>query len=280
MIFFTIQANPLPTQSYGPTYPEIWGYDLSEIPAVKWGGSSMEAYAMDDGDIWFLTNYSYNEKNSLTAKYSVTDEKYLLIKFFKGEQLVLSQKEREKLFELTEKKDISPIFFNNDSLHFSDGSKLRMEHGSTAKLCYVPQLFRNYFVKTDSEGKEKKYSILVATPQVEMHTDRALCEAPGAPFLYEKLHILSDGIPLKDDTFLLFETGKNIIIRFDKNLKTKFKPTAPTKLKNKIYIPYNFFILEYSTIEAFNKKFNGISVPRYQSIHDALLLHFHNQYKH
>jgi hypothetical protein len=54
----TIQKSLLP-------YSEVWGYDLSEFPAVKWGLAGVMAYAMDDGDIWFAVDYSYKKTNPM-----------------------------------------------------------------------------------------------------------------------------------------------------------------------------------------------------------------------
>ena len=40
----------------------------------------------------------------------------------------------------------------------------------------------------------------------------------------------------------------------------------------------NFFVMDYSVIEDLAKKYPGSPAPFFQNIHDALLVHFHEQY--
>lgn len=157
----TIQKSLLP-------YSEVWGYDLSEFPAVKWGLAGVMAYAMDDGDIWFAVDYSYKKTNPMGFFSPTTDDQYVLIKVFKGEQTILNAQEREKLFEITEGKKIYSGYPHQKDIMFSDGSKLSVYHGSMTKRCFVPDFMLDYIVKTDAQGKEKNYSILAASTQVSI----------------------------------------------------------------------------------------------------------------
>jgi hypothetical protein len=282
LLFFTISCiTQAAIQKSYPPYPDVWGYDLSEFPAMKWGLAGVTPYAMDDGDIWFVVTYSYKKTNPMDSFAPFTDYKYVLIKFFKGEQSILNAQEREKLFKITEGKKIFLGYLHDNDIDFSDGSKLSIHQGSMTKRCFVPDFMRNYIVKIDAQGKEKKYSILGAATQVSIHQSDVDCVAEeNSPFFYQKLHTLTEFIPLKDDTFIVLSTSEpNIILRFDKDFKTKFKPATPVTIHGSD-IMRNFFVIDYALIEELYAQFTGKSDQVYQRIHDALLTHFQEQYLH
>lgn len=262
-----------------PPYPDIWGYDMSEFPAVKWGLADVTPFAMDDGDIWFVVTYSYKKTSPMDSLALFTDYKYVLIKFFNGEQRLLNAEERKKLLKITDGREIFFGYPNREEIVFSDGSKLSVHHERLTKRCYVPDFWRNYIVKTNAEGKEKNYSILAASTQVSISQSDIDCIAQGTtPFLYQKLHTLTNIIPLKDDTFIvLSSTGSNLILRFDKDFKTKFKPVTLVSMHGN-EVNRNFFVIDYALIEKLYAQFKGQSLQTYQSIHDALLIHFQEQY--
>lgn len=276
-LFIFSCSPPTQTKKIYSLYPEIWGYDLSEFPAMKWGLAGVETYAMDNGDFWFFVDYFYKNTNPM-EKVSIENKQYILIKFFKGEKLKLTLQEKNKLVQVIEGKKLS-LSSLSSKIEFKDGSTLETYNEICPKLCFVPDFFLDYLIKTDTHGKAKKYSILVASPQVDIYLDEGLCEENAAPFLYQKLHTLHDLILLKDDTFIAFDMGSSLILRFDKQLKTKFKPVSPTVIHYNDYISRNFFVIDYSLIENLHKKFIDEEVPLYQSIHDALLQHFHKLYK-
>ena len=100
LINFSVMAAAPKTY---PPYPDVWGYDLSTLPAIKYGAASVSAHPMKNGDIWFLVTKSYKIKPSMESSEEHFDKKYLLIKFFKNEQIELSEKERIKLFKIIDK---------------------------------------------------------------------------------------------------------------------------------------------------------------------------------
>lgn len=270
---FIAQAEIL---KINPPYPEVWGYDLSEIPAVKWGGADVKHFVMDDGDVWFLVDYSYKK----TALTSFRDEKYILIKFFKGEKILLNAEELNKLFEVIDKKEVFPGHPRYKDIIFSDGSKIKIHRYSPAKRrCYVPNFVVNYIIKTDALGKEERYSILGASSQVSIWESDRDCIATGtSPFLYQKLHTLTEVIPLKDDTFIVYSiSDPNLILRFDKDFNTKFKPFTSLNIHGND-IMRNFFVIDYALIEKFETQALTQVGGTYQNIHDALLNYFQEQY--
>lgn len=101
---------------------------------------------------------------------------------------------------------------------------------------------------------------------------------PGAEFFYQKLYRLRNIIPLKDDTFIAFSRNSNLIIRFNKNLETQFKPVAPVQIQGD-YIMRNFFVIDYALIENLKKEYPGSPMPFYQYVHDGLLNHLHEKYR-
>jgi hypothetical protein len=257
-----------------PPYPDVWGYDISEYPAVKWGQSGKQAYRMEDGDIWFIIDYSYKIKDPLKFPYEYYDEEYILLKFFSGEQRKINAKERTELFALTKGKDVY-----SEIVSFSDGSTLQWKSGLAPRLCSTLDFVRGYFLKTDLAKNEIKYSILAARPQVDMISDQATCEEQAGHFLYQKIYPLYNLIDLGDDTFLAYTGGSNLILRFDRNINTQFKPVTPTIVRSYDFIRRNFFVVEYQLIEEIASKTIKRNVPYYQTIHDELLLYLQKKYK-
>lgn len=258
---------------YSPPYPDVWGYDLSDYPAFKQGGGIVSAYLMEDGDIWFFIDYSHSYKDPITRQ--EIGEQYILIKFFKGEKQLLSAEEMYKLHEKTKEK--KSINLGTNKAVFSDGSRLVLKTSSPPKLCFIPDFGLDYFEKTTSEGKIEKYSILGALPQVRTWYDHNYCEHQGADFFYQKLYFFSTLFNLDDDTFILFSSEGNLILRFDKNLNTQFKPVSTIRVGGST-INRNFFVINHSLIEELEKKYMNAQVPVYQTIHDELLKYFRQKY--
>ena len=272
---FSVLASPA-QDKVGPPYPEVWGYDLSTIPAIKWGLASINGYYMEDGDVWFLIDYSYKKRLSIEPSEEYFDEKYIVLKFFKGEQKQISEEECKDFFKTIEKQVKIPIHHYDDELIFRDGSKMKFhpDYNGGPRL-FSPDFYNRYFSKIDLQGNEKRYSILTIAPQVNIQSDGGRGESKGAPFFYQRLYLMSDFMPLKDDTFIVF--AKNLILRVDKDFKTKFKPITPVRIEENA-IMHNFFIIDYSLIKQLASDIIETPFPYYQGIHDALLRHFHNQY--
>ena len=139
-----------------PLYPEIWGYDMSEFPAMKWGLAGIDAYSMDDGDIWLVVDYSYRQKKPMDFLAPTSDDQYALIKFFNGEIIILNLEERIKLFEITKGKEID-FYPNPVHMTFGDGSEINVHQYSPPKMrCHMLNFSENYIVKTDPKGNETK----------------------------------------------------------------------------------------------------------------------------
>lgn len=264
-----------------PPYPEVWGYDLSQVPAVTWGTSDIKAYRMQDGDLWFVLTHSYKTESSLPIPSDNVDTKYVLLKFFKGQQQEFSQKDYQKILTSIEKKGTLLDYNPSETFSFSDESTLRFYPIESVVRFYVPDFYGSYFIKMDAKGNENKFSILAASSQVEMCSNGGFAKSDAKLFLYKRLYVLSQIIPLKDDTFIVFSKKGNLILRFDKDLKTKFKPVTPIMLRdgNELYIPRNFFVISYELIN--NLGTHSLNEPStlYQNIHDGLMQYFEKQYR-
>ena len=169
-----------------------------------------------------------------------------------------------------------PLSYDQE-FHFSDGSKFKFRPNPSGGKCFRPDFYEQYFLKTNPQGQEKKYTILVAEPQVDIWIDGGLSDIYGGEFYYQKLRLFRDIVPLKDDTFIVFENGGSLILRFNKDFETKFQPVTPVRIQGD-YIMRNFFVIDYSVVKELENKYPGKPTPFYQNLHDNLLCYFHEKY--
>lgn len=275
-VFIASKADEAKEVKVFPPYPDIWGYDISDIPAIRNGRGGVDGYRMPDGDIWFVIDHSFEYKDSMQQSFSgYKNEKFVLLKFFKGEKIILNRHEREELYKIPGIKEIDEL---EPQVNFKDGSILKYYFSFPPKHCFWPELTYDYFVKTDANGNEHKYSILEATSHVEVSESKRCCYFPCSSFFYEKIRLLNRLVDLGDDTFLAFTGGSNVILRFDKNLNTQFKPVTPTIMQGK-FISRNFFVVDFNEIETLKNEVMQEKIPLYQTIHDRLLDSLKEKYK-
>src|SRR5262249_43550572 len=137
------------------------------------------------------------------------DKKYIILKFFKGEQITM---DAEQIGEFNNRVGSYKISKLDPEVHFKDGSSLTYHAGFSPKLCLVPEIIKSYLVKTDNNKQEKKYSILGTLPQVNVLYDEARCEVQGAPFFYQRIELLRNLIDLGDDTFITYLAKSGLMI--------------------------------------------------------------------
>ena len=249
-------------EKHYPPYPDVWGYDLSDYPAMKSNQSRVDAFRMDDGDIWFVFNYE--------IKADQNANEYILLKFFKKEQEKLNTEQRNTLFQKISEKSISNV---KVKIAFKDGSFLEKINNSVPKLCYTPDFLQQFFLKKESNEVNQRYSILVGLPYVNMWLDKGACEVNSGPFFYQKLLALNEVIDLHDGTMLFYSSRGNLIIRLDKDMKTQFKSIHKFNTQHGTLISNNFFIVNYEIIEQLKKKLQLTKGNFNQQIHDDLLLY-------
>lgn len=283
--FERVYAKP---KRVGPPYPEVWGYDLSTFPSLRSGFSEMKAYHREDGDILFIVTYSYRTEDSLGPVDKNVDFKYKLIPFFKGKEKIISEKEYKSLLKKLANQEIPLDFVNGSEISFSDGSKLKLCKQENKCNHIVPDYYDNFLKKIDKDGYSQNYSILGASVKVEVSRDESCAEDYTVPLLYKKLYHFKKMIPLKDDTFIMVDKNQNLILRFNDNLYTKFKPVTSVDIQGD-YIWGNFFKIDYSLINKFEKEFleefafyhpdkTPPAYQKYQNIHDRLLCYLSEDY--
>lgn len=263
-------ANPQKITTFSPPYPEVWGYDLSNYPIQQEGGSSdIEAFRMPNGDIWF-TAIIANEASKI-------EKKHILIKFFQHSVQELTLEEYYSINDKNRKHQL-PKDILGDPVYFQNGSTLSSKSISSGKRCHPPDFVANYLQKSSPDGSERLYTILSASPQVSMEIMESNCDTERAPFLYQKLHFLSDNlIDLHDDTFIVFSRRGSLMLRFDAELKTKFISQHALRTSRRDYLKSNFFVLDYSVINKIGDQIFEKGVFPFQGAHDALLLYLKEQ---
>lgn len=253
-----------------PPYPEVWGYNLY-VPDAEVGA----VYRVEDGDILFVL-YTYNDRrNPKTGFVEPFKEKCTLLKFFSEEKIELDPSECEKKIahkELGQKVEL-PIQ-PNVPIRFSDGSSLQYVIEPEDKRCAHLELTQKFLLKTSKTGEQKKYSLFSLFPNddVSMTFDKGECPNSGnaSPILYQKLSFIGANlIPLEDDTFIAY--GPRIIVRFNKEMNTKFVPKFPVEFNGySTKQNQHFFVRGFEEIKAMGEKISP-KLPYYQTLHDNLL---------
>jgi len=267
-----------------PPYPEVWGYDISDYQAVQDNNTLISAYSAPDGEIIFTfvsedTPYGYIKDEDFKEK-----RRYKAIKFFEGKIIDIGTSKDRGAFV----KDNHLKRIGGASITLKDGTVIKREYGSTGRFCPDNSLVRVRLVKSKPEtgdgyiGKYAKdaerFSIIGAMPNIfRFRATKGEDPCPrSAEINYRQLYFLpGEFIQLEDDTFIAYETDKNLIIRFDRNIDTKFKPQhgiKGTKIRDK-----NFFVIPYSVIEALNQKVLDNDEEWIQGAHDRLLKYLEQQ---
>lgn len=266
-----------------PPYPEVWGYDLSEYQAVRDNDTLIDVYKMGNGDIWFKFRSEVKRKLLKNGMTKIVEAKYTLLKFFAQERIELSEQAIEKLIAANQGIEIGHVWKEYKTVTFNDGTSFLKEEKFGGRLCKFDNVRQIFLIKQDKGGKEiGKFSILAARPKIEEIEDSSSpdCEVTALKSpIYKQLYFLNGRfIKLEDDTFILFKDTLNLIVRFDKNLNTQFKPQVNYKTRNGKQLTTNLFVIPYSVIEAFeDQAFDEHSSSIAQSLQDKLIDYFINQ---
>ncbi|MBA8666880.1 hypothetical protein H1Q59_03110 [Holosporaceae bacterium 'Namur'] len=264
-----------------PPYPDVWGYDISEVTTRDNKSSFSSVYKALNGDIVFeVLDKRYNEKGLIKNK-------YLILKFFEGKteevdniKTYIKENNLERIYE------ISKIILKN-------GQHIESYYSTGGTLCQNNELLQNLLLKGQvKEGRDRlsihdedveKVSIIAARPNISRSIDKedGYCDRGGpggGELIYEQLYFLPMGmIKLDDDTFIT--VSNHLAIRFDSNFKTKFKPKHDVCLSttNDWCIKGNFFVIPYSIIEELDMKTTKDNDHGVQGLHDRILLYLYKQ---
>lgn len=275
-----------------PPYPDIWGYDLSDYPAVKEGHAAIRSYYTQDGDIIFRFKAEYSDKPPHSKENP--EIKFLNLKFFEGKFFEV------KDFDKYEKENkLGSTSTPYGQVKLKDGSIIKSFYNPGGRQCNANEYLQYSLIKGKlkpgeeflsfyDEGVEK-VSILatMSKPYLDMITDdHALCSPGGRRGLQVFQRLLyflpSDIIGLQDDTFIALYPAQGLIIRFDKNFQTKFKPQHDTYFENmgkKYKIKGNFFVIPYSKIEELYEETLEDKDYRIKGLHDRILFYLYEEQK-
>ena len=194
-----------------PPYPDVWGYEL------PWPGkddrvSRPNIFKMSDGD-YFVT-YVKSRKSSERKDGTCCEFKHTFagLSFFSGSHRDLTGKELNAFGEKNSENRVKA-----DSISFSDGSRIERR---IFNHCVT---FPYSILKVNQAGQVVMNRTLFYVPETPKRRNITLCEGMGSQDVEEKVEApIFTFVPLEDETFLLYEPEGNHIIRFDKDLNSKF----------------------------------------------------------
>ncbi len=269
----------IPSQKQYPPYSEVWGYDFSEFPAVKRNATHIISYNIPNGDYWFFITKDFEYTAPYSREYKIYKEN--LVKFFESKNYEVDKNFNNKFFSDIPKNTRAVLYkpksFSNSDVVKREGS-FEWPYYINSKFCPDEQMINTYMAITDKEGKVKsRYTVVVALPEPIkeefpkdfLHNDCG--SLPRDRVIYRQLFTLDDNIiMLEDDTFILYG-DKNLIIRFDKDFKTKFKTKVNYKTRDGRTLKTNFMVIPRDEIEKMYDKIVEKDLPRVQTIQDMVM---------
>ncbi|MBI2412626.1 MAG: hypothetical protein HYV24_05405 [Deltaproteobacteria bacterium] len=203
-----------------PPYPDVWGYELP-WPAPDDRRSGIELAKMPNGDFFIshvIKRIQQKRGDSTCCNY-LND--FAGLYFFSGKKAVFTQNYDYNEFwkKNHERRE------GKDKLVFNDGSKI--ERISVASSAKCPNPFDDfYIIRRDKNGNIIKEKMLLYLYEKPVKTNiNQYCERNTEytkDYIYKKVDNAYAKFALfEDDTFLLYDTAGEFIIRFDKDLSTK-----------------------------------------------------------
>jgi len=224
-----------------PPYPEVWGVELPVSEGVTYAG--IDILKMDDGD--YMVKYIADYRDLKSRKEKDFDvSKHTIIKFagysiFGSKYIEFASNAEFNHFMEKARKEGRIITYQ--PVTFSDGSNLIMmpEGGGSPK---GDNPIDWYLERRDKNGKvlfQKKFLYIYDKPRRENIQYSERNENYKGEYYLERVNPPAGMkfVPLEDDTFImlgLIEHKKPksiVIIRFDKDLKTK-----SDLIKNKLFL--------------------------------------------
>jgi hypothetical protein len=272
------QTSATQTIKY-PPYPDVWDWQVPNQTSYIQG--SLFAYPLSNGDVLII----YSEWGKDDSKDSLSEEKSTdthkqkeaiskQVTFF-GKQRVLNEPSNVKLIRSPEKelkledgtivKRLTSDFADKHSVEFSDKTYIISRY-ERFKDCYIGPA-SNWLARYKNKGLPPRY--ILAEPAAS----KVIFLLPDKPIRWqggyheeceEADHILSIKVQaiggsilsLPDDTFLLIDSAKGIIVRLKKDLTTE-TPLLGKKL----------FVLDFANTDfdyTFISKHNGKSYKNKQ----------------
>jgi hypothetical protein len=276
----SIAEEIFPSTKQFPPYPEVWGYDFSEFPAARKNAISLIGYNIPNGDYWFLVRKYFEDEGPSSGEYK--NIKKNLVKFFENKNYEFNSKKRKEFFDNMPQSTHAIIssrsFFSNGDIIQRMGPDTWDKYYIKSKHCPTEQIMNSYMGITDKDGNIKaRYSVILALPEPikEEFPEDAFYNECGPlskdRIIYKQLVLLDyQVIMLEDDTFILFGDS-NLMIRFDKDFKTKFKTKVNYKTRDGRTLKTNFMVIPRDEIEKMYDEIIKKDLPRVQTIQDMVM---------
>lgn len=232
-----------------PPYPDVWGTDLYDYAEEDSASGIMSTELDQNGDYVFTTISKRTDEENEHAFFNLSY-------FFSGKNIDIHG---DKIGKYSDEKQLSYVWprnylgyddelqtvikFSCKNMVYGSNSKdgnLFGEKNDRIRLCAIrtgPSKPDWHGVLTEDGTKVKTYTFLGA----HIKKDGKI-----------KVYSIGDAlIKLKDDSFLVYDSDEYLVIRFDKNLNTKFKPKRDIPLGDGRILKGNFFILPYEKTKYF-----------------------------
>jgi len=240
-----------------PPYPDVWGYEFP-WPEDDNRRSGIDVAGMPSGDYMITYVKHWIKVKRKDGSCCDSSGKFARILFFSEESQNLTENEYNEFWTKNRGNRLreNKIILRNKNM---------WEQISISTSARCPDPFYDYYiVKKDADGGiiEKKMLLYLYDKPQRSNIDR-YCERNNT---YKKDYILKKVenvyvkfVLLKDNTFLIYDTSGNFIIRFDENLNTK------SVLMNK-----NIFLINRSNYEKIYEKQSKEGKINDQEINDAV----------
>jgi hypothetical protein len=244
----------VPQEKRFPPYPDVWGFDFNYFDVVRNDSNARVnplTYLLH-GDVW----YAFISQDVG----DIYKDVYTLYKFFEGTTDTISGKEyfeisgKSRNIRLDHKMEMKEKYcgwFQESCMRFSNGETIG-DVSFSSNCPVVNRFYRDHLEVGNAKGEQLRAYSVVAIDEEELvyePTERWCDEGFDASqdeTITTNLYIMGGVIPLEDDTFII--GGSSLVIRFDQNLKTKFKG-RPVKLKDGRLFKNNFFVLPYEVVD-------------------------------
>ena len=199
-----------------PPYPDVWGYELPwrdmDDREVR-----LDITKTDDGDYFVTYITAKKQVKRLDGSCCDVHFKYAGLSFFGNIRKDIEETEYDKFWQAHKRI----TFSDYREVNFKDDSMIRQESHDHPK-CYV---FAPYTLARYGKGGAYK-TLLYLRDKPRKRKINPNCESVlglGRDHIFEQVEpVYSRFVPLEDDTFLVYDFSGNFIIRFTKDLETKY----------------------------------------------------------
>ncbi len=244
-----------------PPYPEVWGYELPE-PEKESRNGQPRPYRLKSGDIVFTYVHKWlvGVVDLKDRSISCDSKKQLaVLEFFSNKIYRQNCKERSKFTAKYRKYYLSALKAPKKII-FSDGTRVTLGSDGFGR-CYSPYPYYIRLENADGEVIKKKTLLYrLGSPRTtELNPECGEESGTVIEYVDSSIFYLIDLFDKERETFLLYESKGNIILRLDKNLDTNYPVN-----KDRV------FLVDTEIIDDIKAKADGFSGSKYQAINNSV----------